>query len=54
VDLWIRKIFGPTCIARYWRSRKNEEVGQLYGELDIVREIKKRKMEVAGTCGEDE
>ena len=37
-----------------WRSRTNEEVRQLYGELDIVTEIKKRKIEVAGTCGEEE
>jgi len=41
-------------MSRYWRSRTNEEVRQLYGELDIVREIKKRKTEMAGTCGEDE
>jgi len=31
----LRKIFGPICIAGYWRSRTNE-VRQLYGELDIV------------------
>jgi len=35
-------------------SRTNEEVRQLYGELDIVTEIKERKIEMAGTCGEDE
>jgi len=50
----LRKIFGPICVAGYWRSRTNEEVRQLYGELDIVTEIKKRKTEMAGTCGEDE
>ena len=27
---------------------------QLYGELDIVTEIKKGKIEMAGTCGENE
>ena len=48
----LRKIFGPICVAGYWRSRTNEEVRQLYGELDIVTEIKKGH--VAGTCGEDE
>jgi len=37
----LRKIFGPMCVAGYWRSRTNEEVRQLYGELDIVTEIKK-------------
>ena len=50
----LRKIFGPICVAGYWRSRTNEEVRQLYEELDIVTEIKKRKIEIAGTCGEDE
>ena len=37
----LRKIFAPICVAGYWRSRTNEEVRQLYGELDIVTEIKK-------------
>ena len=32
----LRKIFGPIRVAGYWRSRTNEEVRQLYGELDIV------------------
>ena len=39
----LRKIFGPICVAGYWRSRTNEEVRQLYGELDIVTEMKKKK-----------
>ena len=46
------QIFGPICVAGYWRSRTNEEVRQLYGELDIVTN-KKRNIEMAGTC-EDE
>ena len=50
----LRKIFRPICVAGYWRCRTNEEVRQLYGELDIVTEIKKRKIEMVGTCGEDE
>jgi len=49
----LRKIFGPICVAGYWRSRTNEEVRKLYGELSIVTE-NKRKIEMAGTCGEDE
>jgi len=40
----LRKIFGPTCVAGYWRSRTNEEVRQSYGELDIVTEIKKGRL----------
>jgi hypothetical protein len=39
----LRKIFGPICVAEYWRSRTNEEVGKLYGELDIITEIKKKE-----------
>ena len=50
----LRKIFGRICVAGYWRSGTNEEVKQLYGEMDIVTEIEKRKIEMAGTCGEDE
>ena len=38
----LRKIFGPIYVAGYWRSRTNEEVRQLYGELDIVTEIKRK------------
>jgi len=37
----LRKIFGPICVAGYWRSRTNEEERQLYGEMDTVTEIKK-------------
>jgi len=38
----LRKIFGPICIAGYWRSRTNE-VRQLYGEFDTVKQIKKKE-----------
>jgi len=44
----LRKIFGPICVAGYWRSRANEEVRQLYGELDIVTEIKKGRLRWLG------
>jgi hypothetical protein len=37
----LRRIFGPIYVAGNWRRRTNEEVKQLYGELDIVKEIKK-------------
>jgi len=35
----LRKIFGPICVAGYWRSRTNEEVRQLFGELGIITEM---------------
>ena len=44
----LRKIFGPICVAGYWRSRTNEEVRQLYGELVIVTEIKKGRLRWLG------
>ena len=44
----LRKIFGPICVAGYWRSRTHEEVRQLYGELDIVTEIIKGRLRWLG------
>ena len=53
VDMTMYQIFGPICVAGYWRSRTNEEVRRLYGELDIVTGIKKGRL-MAETCREDE
>jgi len=39
---------GPICVAGYWRSRPNEEVRQLYGELDMATEIKKGRLRWLG------
>ena len=44
----LRKIFGPIYVAGCWRSRTNEEVRQLYGELDIVTEIRKGRLRWLG------
>jgi len=44
----LRKIFGSICVAGYWRSRTDEDVRQLYGELDIVTEIKKGRLRWLG------
>jgi len=44
----LRKITGPICVGGYWRSRTNEEVRQLFGELDIVTEIKKGRLRWLG------
>jgi hypothetical protein len=44
----LREIFGPICLAGYWNSRTNEEVRQLYGELDIVTEIRKGRLRWLG------
>ena len=52
LNIWgrklLRKIFGPICVAGHLRSRTNEEVRQLYGELDIVTEIKKGRLRWMG------
>jgi hypothetical protein len=44
----LRKIFGLKCVAGNWRRKTNEEVKQLYGELDIVTEIKKGRLRWLG------
>jgi len=44
----LRKIFCPICVAGYWRSGTNEEVRQLYGELDRVTEINKGRLRWLG------
>jgi hypothetical protein len=36
----LRKIYGPVCENGEWRIRTNIELMELYGELDIVTEVK--------------
>jgi hypothetical protein len=46
----LRRIFGP-CIDETtgeWRIRKNEELKQLYQMSDIIRKIKKKRLQWAG------
>jgi hypothetical protein len=40
----VRKIYGPTCDNGKWRIRYNNELYQLFGEPDIIREIKARRV----------
>jgi hypothetical protein len=40
----LRKIYGPTCDNGRWRIRYNNEPYQLFGEPDIIREIKTRRV----------
>ena len=42
-------IYGPVNIKGIWRTRYSNELYTLYDELDIVKMIKSRKTEVAGT-----
>jgi hypothetical protein len=36
----LRRIYGPICEEATWRSRYNEEIYCLYGEIDLVTTIK--------------
>jgi hypothetical protein len=44
----LRKIYGPTCDNERWRIRYNNERYQLFGEPDIIREIKARRLKWLG------
>jgi hypothetical protein len=44
----LRKIYGPTCDTGRWRIRYNNELYQLFGEPDIIREIKARRVKFLG------
>jgi hypothetical protein len=43
-----RKIYGPTCDNGRWRIRYNNELYQLFGEPDIIRGIKARRVKWLG------
>jgi hypothetical protein len=40
--------YGPTCDNGRWRIRYNNELYQLFGEPDIIREIKARRVNWLG------
>jgi hypothetical protein len=40
----LRKVYGPTCDNGRWRIRYNNELYLLFGEPDIIREIKARRV----------
>ena len=42
--MWERKIYGPLKIGDIWRIRTNTELKDLYKDLDIVTDIKKRRL----------
>ena len=44
----LKNIFGPMCVAGYWRNRTNGEVREFYGELDIVTELKEGRLRWLG------
>jgi hypothetical protein len=40
----LRMIYGPICEEDTWRSRYNDELYHLYGEIDLVTAIKKTRL----------
>jgi hypothetical protein len=52
LDTWERKllrwIYGPMVKQGIWRIRTNEEMRELYKDLDIVADIKKKRLEWIG------
>ena len=46
----MRRVFGPKRdeVTREWRKLNNEERGDLYSLLNIVRVVKSRRMRWAG------
>jgi hypothetical protein len=41
----LHKIFGAVCEEGEWRIRTNDEVYKLYGELELIVEVKKRRLQ---------
>ena len=35
----LRRILGPVCVEGQWRSRYNDELYELYGDLTVVQRI---------------
>jgi hypothetical protein len=44
----LRRIYGPTQEGGCWRPRWNNELYSLYSELNIVEDIKIKRLEWAG------
>jgi hypothetical protein len=44
----LRKIYGPICDNGRWRIRYNNRLYQLFGEPDIINEIKSRRVRWLG------
>jgi hypothetical protein len=44
----LRKNFGTVCEQGEWRVGTNDEVYKLYGELELVAEVKRRRLQYLG------
>jgi hypothetical protein len=39
-----RKEYGPVTVKRFWRKRTNQELKELYKTLDLLADIKRRRL----------
>ena len=44
----LRRILGPVCVKGQWRSRYNDELYKMYGDLTVVQRIKLARLRWAG------
>ena len=44
----LRRILGPVCVEGQWRSRYNDELYEMYGDLTVVQRIKLARLRWAG------
>jgi hypothetical protein len=44
----LRKISGAVCVEGEWRIRTNDEVYKLFGELELIAEVKTRRLQYLG------
>jgi hypothetical protein len=44
----LRRVHGPVVEQGMWKIRTNQELRELYKDLDIVADIEKKRLECAG------
>ena len=44
----LRKIYGPFCDRGEWRIRWNQELYDIYDDIDVVKRIKKQRLRCLG------
>ena len=46
--MMLRRILGPVCVEGQWRSRYNDELYEMYGDLPVVQRMKLVRLRWAG------
>ena len=44
----LRRILGPVCVEGQWKSRYNDELYEMYGDVTVVQHIKLARLRWAG------